>query len=91
MEEGITDIDNGALPKNKLEQIQLPSTLTKIADSLFFNAPNLKKVYPTAEGWNPPEAAVILTERIESIGNNAFNGCSSLEGEVRLPEALTSI
>lgn len=90
VEEGIESIDTEGIPTGSLKEIQLPSGMTRIADSLFNGAKKLEKVYLTGE--EPEEGvAVKLPEKITVIGTQAFNSCEGLVGELRLPASLTEI
>ena len=90
VEEGIESIDTEGIPIENLRQIQLPSTMTGIADRLFKNAAKLEKVYPTGE--EPKEGvAVKLPEGIVAVGVRAFDSCRELKGKVELPAALTEV
>ena len=88
VEEGIGSIDVEGIPTTNLKEIQLPSTMTGIADSLFKSAAKLEKVYPTGE--EPEEGvAVKLPEGIAAVGVRAFDTCRELKGRVKFPIAFT--
>ena len=73
----LTSIGNYAFQNASFVEITLPSSLTSIASS-FYGCIKLTRVIN------------IENTQLTSIGNNAFNGCSSL-AEIALPASLTSI
>ena len=83
---------------SNLENVNLPSTLTYISDSAFYNCVKLNNVEipgtVTAIGdyafWNCKALHTQIGENVKSIGSYAFSGCSSLDNQT-FPATLTSI
>ena len=70
-------INDGALGyKNTLEEIVIPSSVTKIGDRAFKNSASLKTVKFSGE--------------LESIGEEVFSGCTSLE-KINIPNGVTRL
>ena len=75
--EGLIKIGNWAFYEcTLLKSITLPSTLTEIGDSAFFDCRNLREV--------------TLNEGLQKIGVNAFYNCSSLKS-ITIPSTVTEI
>ena len=83
---------------SNLENVNLPSTLTYISDSAFYNCVKLNNVEipgtVTDIGdyafWNCKALHTQIGENVKSIGSYAFYGCSSLDNQT-FPTTLTSI
>ena len=76
LHENITIIESCAFASCNLEEIQIPSSVTTIADGLCQNSKSLKRV--------------VLPNSITSIGHYAFSCCVQLE-DVSIGEKVTSI
>ena len=63
----------------KLEYVKIGENVTAISDSAFYHCTSLKTL-------ELPEKAVFTT-----IGKNAFNGCTGLEGSITIPEGVVTI
>ena len=75
--EGVTDIENGAFASTwNLSYAELPGTLVNIGDEAF-------------NGYKGQE--IIFHEGLETIGNKAFWGASSLRNDLYFPEGLKTI
>ncbi len=78
--EGIKEIEKNAFKNCRLQELMLPSTLRTIGDGAFSANNQLSKVsFPDN-----------LEKKLESIGNDAFKGCSSLK-QIELPQTLKTI
>ena len=86
---GMTDTTNITIPEGvktigayafknstKLEQVELPSTLTRFGESAFYGCTSLKKI--------------AIPEGMYTVWSYTFKNCTSLE-EVTLPESLIKI
>ncbi|MBE6741818.1 MAG: fibronectin type III domain-containing protein [Ruminococcaceae bacterium] len=76
IEEGVTSVGIMAFFQSSVETVSLPSTLTKISESAFYECTKLN---------NP-----VIPASVEEIGQSAFMGCSAIT-EITLPGAITSI
>ena len=81
--EGVTSIGNGAfLSNDRIYNLKLPSTLTRIGDEAFFPADSASYgVIGTLE----------LPSGLKSIGKDAFRGCKGLTGDLIIPDTVTDI
>lgn len=75
----------GGMP---IEEINLPSVPDAIPRRCFYNCTQLKKL--TFGGVECDIGALVLPEGVESIGNQAFYGCTGITS-VALPASLESI
>ncbi|MDD4316179.1 MAG: leucine-rich repeat protein, partial [Clostridia bacterium] len=66
----------GGTGQNQIAYLFLPQSIIEISDYAFANSP-LRQI--------------IFSEGLETIGVNAFNNCSLLEGVLRLPSTLSYI
>ena len=62
----------------KLTSIILPTSITSIGDSAFYNCTSLT-------------GNLAIPDFVTSIGNNAFESCGSLDGTLILPNSLTTL
>ena len=74
--EGITTLSDKVFVSAGLTEIVLPSTVTSMGANCFTSATSLKTIE--------------LNDGLESMGNRAFSGCSSLESIV-IPGSVTTI
>ncbi len=74
--EGVTKIGRIAFVETGLESIQLPGTLTSIADTAFADCKNL--------------TSIVIPDSVMDIEYQMFRGCTSLKG-VKLSDSLTKI
>lgn len=85
--------------KTKLTSIKLPSSVTSIGDSSFFNCINLTSITIPSQVNSIGERAflgctsltsVIIPPLVSSIGSNAFKDCSSLDS-VDIQSSISTI
>ena len=98
--EGVTGLYKGAFSDcTNLEDVKLPSTLTKIEGDLFSNCISLKEVtlkgnistiYDYAFYNCSSLSSVTLNDKLEVIENGAFEECGKL-GEITFPKSLKEI
>lgn len=100
IEEGCTSIGNYAFSKMlEIEDMDLPSSLTKIGDNAFendffvsFRAPeNLLSIGDNAFSGCKYLKKVYLNDNLENIGSNAFLTCPIKETYFTLPKNLKNI
>ena len=72
----ITTLGNLSLAHGDFESVQLPSELTEIGESAFYNCTNLK--------------SIDIPDNVTVIGHFAFRNCSSL-AKIKLPKSLKRI
>ncbi|MBQ9012300.1 MAG: leucine-rich repeat domain-containing protein [Bacilli bacterium] len=66
LSEGVTNVPSGIYSYNEdIENVELPSTITKIEDNAFANCTGLTEI--------------VLPNTVTEIGNNAFENCTNLE------------
>ncbi len=74
----ITAIGDSAFTGRQLKSVTIPSTITSIGANAFYNNPALTTV------------TFIGASALQSIGNNAFKNCSTLNG-FTVPSGVTSL
>ena len=93
---GITSIGAAAFKNcTLLDMVILPDTVTVVADSAFENCEllDIVEVYGNIEAAafkNCSYMSMLTIHNAENIGNNAFQGCTSIK-KIVLPETLTAI
>ena len=97
--DGVSFIGNSIFANcSSLSEIRLPSDLTKIPDETFSGCIGLSQIDLPANVAEIGEEAFMYTglirfvvpDRVEAIGDSAFEGCKALE-EIVLPAGLKSI
>ena len=88
---------NNGTSKTGPDYINIPDTVTSIADSAFENSrlisitiPGNVKTIGTKAFYNSKLQSLILENGVESVGDRAFETCYSLTGAV-IPESVTSM
>ena len=99
LSEGVTEIGDSCFEGSQLTHLELPSTLTTIADEAFYlcwdmtgplTIPGSVKTIGQKAFSGSKITALTIESGVESIGNAAFSGCSSLQ-ELTLSEGLLTI
>lgn len=94
----IEEIQDYAFYGSDMNSITIPSTVKKIGDYAFANNEFLQEVKLNEgliclSGFNncTKLATIDIPSTVTTIGGNAFNGCTSLHGELKLPKNLKII
>ena len=96
--EGCTEIGEGAFYYlDKIETINLPSTITSIGEKAFYrsgiktiNLPSNLKSISNYAFYGTPLTSITIPDGVTSIGNEAFRRCESLASAI-LPNGLKII
>lgn len=94
IEEGVQSIGEGAFAGcENLRTVILPKSLETIAQDAFASCSKLRVVRQKKGKFviNEEEAIFDLPDGIKKIGAGAFQGCTSIEGKVKLPQKLPVI
>ena len=102
IEEGINQIGNDMFCNvTGLKKLELPSTLTSIGDSTFYNCENweneidmskfTKIGYRAFYNCSKITGEFKLSNELLELGEGAFRGCAKLTGEVKIPSKITNI
>ena len=84
----ISSNGNYAFSGNQFTEVILNNNITKIGGSAFNKCEQLLKVRVSGK---PDDYSVVLPDALTELKNMVFQYCSSLEGCVKLPDALASI
>lgn len=94
----LEEIHEYAFYKSKMASLSIPNTVKIIGDYAFAENTNLQEVIlneglTRLSGFNncTSLSSITIPSTVEVIGGNAFNGCTGLQGELKLPQSLKII
>ena len=76
IQDGVTQLGEGAFEGSEVSSVELPDTISKIPDNAFKACTDLTDI--------------TLPTELEEIGDGAFSGCTSLSGVI-IPDSVTKV